>query len=1169
MIVGNFIMFKGDIIMKKLFRCILAAAGIFFLATGCQNATNPSSDRAAADANGSNGITGIVSGVVLEKGALVFTPVAGAVVSMGGYAPVTTDANGVWVIKGVIPNYSSSAGAALGSGYTAVVKKDNYAPATVNGIWVNAHEYVDDDPYNEAAVSKALIEVLKEYSDQLDNLQTLTIASSGTTTSEDGAAPVSLTDLSSSISSLATGMSKIAYSYSVSASVAKLAPLTCSVKGTFKLCPVTFETSAGKAVVSAPAGMTVQIRGYMGGAADENLYGTTTTDANGTFSVENLPAATTLVIVVPGFNYEIGGKTRYFSTAKAAWLGEDNPSLSNLIISAQTTKTPLETGSAILYAQPAKIIITGNNAGPETINSPLPLTSSLTFTFDRAMSGLLPVFYSSDNLIDANKVAETVTVTWDPGKTTATIAPADGKFDSAIKYIVLTGEALDGCTTFEQPVYEVHFDSIIKVSATNTGDATIAEPLSVKTPLTFTFDRAMASLAPEFYTSGNISSVNRISADTAVTWDAERKTATITAANGKFNSAIKAIVLNGEALDGSTEFEQTVYNVNFLSFAVQSVNVIDSTDVPADVSSVARSAVAVTSSQYLALTFNDTIASATVYMGTADTYSGRSLVSVKSKDTVLYIPFGDAVNTASADLKVWGTVESSRGDESTCAFGSSSWKLDAYFAYPEYRISSSNLYTVTSAINDTDDSVTSTIAPGTAITLTFDKAFATGSSVKAELYKAGDSVITENALPVAASVSGSTVTITPSADLAAGTYHMSLEIISGATTEFTTVNKAFGSEGYEKFIYNSVQPGYITFFVSNPMIKTGSNYATTAKIAGNEAVVLEFDQPVTGYSAILTTSSGVSAGTVYAEEVKALKSAGTYIPAVCTVASKKMTIAPESNLGSSSSLYVYVYDTDGSLLTGVYNGNIYFKVTVKTGLVDVTVNTAGTLSLMNDTAKIDSSTALKFSFVPFALEESGSSTTYYVMKNTYNAEGVLSGWKNTGVSVSVSPLEYVRNEAVSVVVPQSAADYNYGNHTVSYVLVAAANNLVYYSTSVAVSDVVHPVFLCSSAGVSPDSTGGSYDLSTANASSTITFTVTNVTGESIQKMDISRTFTDNTITVEGKYNAAGTGVDVTITRNGGTFASGDSVTVGFTDMSGNDAQISATNTAIVYNFKIQ
>jgi len=1157
--------------MKRLSLCILAAAGIFFTATGCQNTTDPSSDTSTAAA--ADGVTGIVSGVVLEKGTSVVTPVSGAVVSMGGYTPVTTDSNGVWVIKGVTPNYSSTAGAKSGDGYTAVVTRENYASTTVNGIWVNAHEYVDDDPYNEAAVSSALIEVLKEYSDQLNNLQTLTIESSGTTTSENGAEAVSLTDLSSSISSLASGMSKVAYTYSVSASVAKLAPLTCSVTGTFKLCPVAFGTSGDKTVISAPAGMTVQVQGYTGGAVDDNLYGTVTTAADGTFSVEKLPAATDLVLIVPGFNYAVDGTTYYFSTSKAAWLDGDHASESNLIIDGQSTKTPFAVGNAILYAQPTKIIVTSNNVGAETTNTPLSLTGSLTFTFDRAMASLSPVFYSSSTIVDANKVSAAAAVTWNTEKTTATITAASGKFDSAIKYIVLTGEASDGCTTFEQSLYEVNFDSTIKISSTNAGESTVAAPLSVKTPLTFTFDRAMASLSPVFYSSSTIVDANKVSAAAAVTWDTGRTTATITAANGKFDSAIKAVVLTGEASDGSTSFEQTVYDVNFLSFGVQSVSIIDSSAVPTDASTVsvsaARSAVAVTASQYLALTFNDTIASAAVYMGTADTYSGRSLVSVKTKDKVLYIPFGDAVNSASADLQVWGTVESSNGDTSTCAFGSSTWKLDAYFAYPEYRISSSNLYTVTSAINDTDDSVTSSIAPGTAVTLTFDKAFATGSVVNAELYKAGEAVITENALPVSASVSGTTVTITPSDDLAAGTYHMSLEVTSDSTTEFTTVNKTFGTAGYEEHIYDSAEPGYITFTVTNPMVKTGSNYATTAKIAANEAVVLEFDQPVTGYSAILTTSSGVDTSKSYTDEVKVQKTNGTYIPAVCTISSKKMTITPDAVLDFTGSVYVCVYDADGALLTSVYNGNAYFKVTVKTDSVDATEKTAGTLSLGNDTTKIDSSTALTFSFIPFALDESGSSTTYSVMKKTYNAAGVLSGWTDTGTSVSVSPLEYVRKEAVTVVMPQTAADYNYGDHTVSYVLFGAANNLCYSSTVVAVSDAVHPVFLCSSAGVTADSTGGSYSLSSANASSTVTFTVTNVTGEAIKGMDVSHTFNDNTITVTGKYNAAGTGVDVTISRNGGTFASGDSVTVAFTDMSGNDAQISNTNTAIIYNFKIQ
>jgi hypothetical protein len=105
--------------MKKLSTCILAAAGIFFAFAGCQNAADSSSDTASS--SGTTGVTGIVSGVVLEKGAGVVTPVAGAAVSMGGYT-ATTDNNGVWSISGVTPNYSST-GTKTGDGLRLSLQK--------------------------------------------------------------------------------------------------------------------------------------------------------------------------------------------------------------------------------------------------------------------------------------------------------------------------------------------------------------------------------------------------------------------------------------------------------------------------------------------------------------------------------------------------------------------------------------------------------------------------------------------------------------------------------------------------------------------------------------------------------------------------------------------------------------------------------------------------------------------------------------------------------------------------------------------------------------------------------------------------------------------------------------------------------------------------------------
>ena len=1280
--------------MKKISTCILAAAGIFLAFTGCQNAADSSSDTASS--SGATGVTGIVSGVVLEKGSENVTPVAGAAVSMGGYPVVTTDSNGVWSISGVTPNYSSATGTKTGDGYTAVVTKTGYAPATVNGIWVNAHQYVDDDPYNEKAVSAALIGVLSDYSGELTNLTTLTIESSGKAVSEDGTTTVSLNDLSSSVSSLASGMSKVAYTYSVSASVAKMAPLTCSIKGTAYLCNAAIGSTEDKSVVPAPEGMTIQMQGYTNGSIDANTYGKVITSSDGTFSVNNLPAATDLALVVPGFNYIINGTTYYFSTYNtynalefsAAWRGEGFSSSTQLIIDGQATNTSCSGADFVLYAQPTKIIVTGNNVGAETVNTPLATTGTLTFTFDRAMTSISPAFYSSyTSGTDNTPVTEAVSVAWSSDKTTATITADDGKFNGAIKYIVLTGAASDGCTTFEQPVYEVNFDATIKVTdtnagivtkttplaltdsltftfdramtvltpkfytnskqavevpdavniewdssrktatitavsgkfsssiaciefageaddgstafskniyevifnstvrvtETNAGEATILTPLARTTPLTFTFDRAMENLTPTFYSAYTSERDNTpVTEDVTVSWSSDYKTATVTPAKGMFDTSIKKIHLTGTAQDGSTTFSQSDYDVSFILFGVQSVSIIDSTAVPADAVSVsvsaARSAAAsveVTSSQYLALTFNDAIASAAVYMGTADTYGSRALVSVKTKDKILYIPFGDAVNTASADLQVWGTVKSSNGDTSTCAFASdmstfsSAWKLDTYFAYPEYRISASNLYTVTDAINSTDDSTVSTIAPGTAITLTFDKAFASGATATVELYKSGDKTVTANSISTSVAVSGSTVTITPP-ELEAGTYDMSLEVVSGSTTLFTTSNIKFGTTAYEGKISSTSKKNYITFTVTDPVIQTGHNYATTTEITGKDAVVLEFDQDVTGYTAILTTDTGVDLTVSYAEELQAQKNAGTYIPAACTISSKTMTLTPAGVLQSFDSVYVYVYTDSGVLLTSVYKSAAYFAVTVKTDSVDPTEKTPGSVSLAN-TAAIDASTTLTFSFVPFALAENGSSTSYSIVKKTYNADGVLSDWTGTGISLSVSPLEYSRQEAVSVTVPQIPGDYNYGSHTVSYALIAMVNNMYYCSNVVVVSDTVHPVFLCSTDDLvlTAGTEGGTCSIAAADPLDKITFTVTSTTGDIIKGMSVTSSISNSAIKVANEYTADGTGITVTVSHDTGTFVSGDTIKVSFTDMSGNAAWISKTNTSTEYKIKFE
>lgn len=522
--------------MKKIKIMGVAALAAMLLGLfSCSNGTTTLDDSTST----SGGATGILTGYVMKQATNVI-PLAGASVDIAGQQTVT-DSNGCYIIKNVVPGT-----------YTGTVKLDGYLGATITAT-VSAQT---------AATSSVEYQALTEISGEYSNILTAyaeylhSISSSGDvsvtyaqSSSSDSAASVdpAADTIAQSYAALTKELASLSCTYGVSVAATSLIPLDATISGTIQL------TTSVKGVDISAATYTpgiaditvhaVDAKGFEYAKAESVVDATTKVCS---FKLEKLPVKTPITLVVDSFNTTIGTTTYYFSS--------DSSSLLNYSTGADTLTVTIldeneENGgklyNVVLYAQPEKIIVTNTNAGEATVNNPLALNTPITFTFDRAMTKLVASF---------NNSGTNNTVTWSEDKKTATITPLNTYFDQADTTITLSGEGADGCKNFEKITFTVTFDNKIKVVSTNAVKTTGVEPLPLTTALTFTFDRAMARFAPTFDVANAVT----------ITWDADKKVATITPVSGAFKPATSTITLVGEAVDGSVTFSPlSVYTINF------------------------------------------------------------------------------------------------------------------------------------------------------------------------------------------------------------------------------------------------------------------------------------------------------------------------------------------------------------------------------------------------------------------------------------------------------------------------------------------------------------------------------------------------------------------------------------------------------------------------------
>jgi len=749
-------------------------------------------------------------------------------------------------------------------------------------------------------------------------------------------------------------------------------------------------------------------------------------------------------------------------------------------------------------------------------------------------------------------------------------------------------------TTLNDPIILYAQPTKIVVTKHNVGIDSVVTPLALTAPVTFTFDRPMASLTAAF-TSGDKNSVS---------WDSTFTTATITplTLSGKWTKGVSTISLTGEAKDGTKSFACAgPYNVSFITFEFTKVEIVDS--IP-----TAARAVSTEGKAYLAITFNENVDT-----DTTKTFLkfGENTSACTVTDNVVYVPFGDAVNTENNGASLTGQVTSVSGG--ILSSDNNDWSgIDSYYNIPSYKITAVSWYSKADAVNTNNDNTVKNPARTDAITITFGKAFDSADIATAELYNTapGSNSFTNYSYKNTAAVSadGLSITITPAAALEAGKkYYVALKVTDStkASTKFTTANYNFytdlnnASLADTSVVYGApdpsdpsdptktIPPYYLTFTTkANPAIVYAAddvNTKTTTEkngyaLALNDPLVLQFDQDVTGYKFYIAKVTGfTTTNTIGGYDKDVVSNASSIIGSTTAVDGKIVTITPDTYYISGSSVYAYVYDTDGKYITK--SDEFTVKDDLQTVLADAV--SAGKIQMSLKTpSKIDSTSPLTFIITP-VLQSDGACPTYTIYKAVMKSTGKYGDWAPTTASGTPSAYNNVkRGDEFTLSVNGEDSDYDWG--TPKYIAEASVNNLTYASSEFSATDTVAPLYAL------PESSDGSisatsfdtdakatYALADKGAAKSykINFTAPNTNGNPVHLAtgSVSGVFntTTNIPTVTGAFKDDST-YEVTLTvPSGGTLTTNDKLTITLKDTSGNTATAHDASTVTKVTVTIQ
>ncbi|MDR0411731.1 MAG: carboxypeptidase-like regulatory domain-containing protein [Treponema sp.] len=349
---------KNALVKRVLLGIALTLAASIF-AAGCQES---SSGGGSSDSHGLGPLQQI-SGVVLDD--VTALPLQGVTVEAAG-KKATTDASGYYLLDDVIPNPD-------GNSYTIYYYKSGYLPAEYAGVYVDAQEYLNKDPFFEKGVIDNLTTLFQTWMQNLhpdiaaNSTLTTWTYTNGVYVNSDGTT-VQVTDAGDGTPKFELKGLDYTYKFGRSVATRSLKPLTASLKGKIFLYTGGNITDAA---ALTQANIVVQFKDGSG-----KIYGTGKTDANGGFAVTGLPANTTgLSLVMPGF---VEGDAYYDGTSVTAYNGTNFASASFF-----TLKDSSDVWNVYLKGKTDAAYIANVAAGGP--GAPIAPSSKITVTFSKAI----------------------------------------------------------------------------------------------------------------------------------------------------------------------------------------------------------------------------------------------------------------------------------------------------------------------------------------------------------------------------------------------------------------------------------------------------------------------------------------------------------------------------------------------------------------------------------------------------------------------------------------------------------------------------------------------------------------------------------------------------------------------------------------------------------------
>lgn len=420
---------------------LLSALFVF----GCQSPTSSSSPATASKDTSGAGVYGTFTGVVTDS--ITQQPLAGVTVTVStgtGNVSAVTDASGIYTLSGLhLGTYTVSF---VKTGYQAVTQTGLQVTDTTgytpHPVTVNGQTFTTDkDPFlqysfalQELADYFAVANANANAQAPLSNGSALalpnsqwtynsstgnyTLSGTGTNTvnvtvNKDNTLKVTYSDLSEE---------KRVWVFSKNLTLAELAPLSAGLKGSIT---VWFSKATNKSDTTASAPIKAGVKvwavdttglttdtpvvdppTYGGSTPDLVRYGPATTDANGAFDLEGLPAGRTLTLWVEPFSQALGtGANAVVSYIAGPAAGSDpdksgNSWLGDNFVTEHNISKNLGGGLAV-YKFEDKAILVSHNIGDVNAATPLTVDGTVQTGYSPAISLTFNKAINPDSFKDA------------------------------------------------------------------------------------------------------------------------------------------------------------------------------------------------------------------------------------------------------------------------------------------------------------------------------------------------------------------------------------------------------------------------------------------------------------------------------------------------------------------------------------------------------------------------------------------------------------------------------------------------------------------------------------------------------------------------------------------------------------------------------------------------